>query len=244
MIKQTAQAHQLSLVRRGRMQLIHQFTSGIAGWLTFEQMRRGANNLSEVALYKPLEEIANGRHFEVKQQFPIPKESPRAGAPMTIDFVVVDRANRAVLALEVKYKRLGKKMAGSLSEDAMKLRSFTIDDAECTILAGSGGTIRSSVEGFSLTKAVLFVWHDADGLRHIIKTEDKPIKAQLRQLVKRMLPDGVDFTAQNLGECFLARKATKPVASAIYGGLRSGSTVSNRRFWVATFLQCSLWDSL
>ncbi len=225
------------------MRLVHQFTSGIAGWLTFEQMRLGVDNLSENTLYKPLEEIARGRHFEVKQQFAIPKKQSGPGAEKTIDFVVVDRANKAVLALEVKYKKPTKKMAGSLSADALKLREFTLEDAECTILAGKGGNIKSSVEGFSLTKAVLFVWHKDDGLRHIMTQEKKPIMSQLKRLVKNMLPDGVQLNARNLADCFLAGKATKPVGSTS-GALRSGSTVTNRRFWVATFLECALWDSL
>jgi hypothetical protein len=225
------------------VKLVHQFTSGIAGWLTFEQMRRGTDNLSESTLYKPLEEIASGRHFEVKQQFAIPKKSPGRGAEKTIDFVVVDRANTAILALEVKYKRTGRRMAGSLSKDAVKLRDFTLTDVEQTIAAGKAGNIKSSVLGFSLTKAVLFVWRKDDGVRHILDREEKPIKSQLAKLVRKMIPDGVEFNARNLAECFLAGKAAKPVGNN-YGSLRSGSTVTNQRFWVATFLECDLWNSL
>lgn len=225
------------------MKLVHQFTSGIAGWLTFEQMRRGTDNLSESTLYKPLEEIAGGRHFEVKQQFPIPKRSPGRGAEKTIDFVVVDRANCAVLALEVKYKRSGRKMAGSLTKDAVKLRNFTITDADQTIAAGKAGNIKSSVSGFSITRAVLFVWRKSDGVLHIVNEEERPIKSQLAKLVKKMIPNGLELSDKNLAECFLAGKAAKPVSNK-YGSLRSGSTVTNQRFWVATFIECDLWKSL
>lgn len=238
----TAASFAASASRRA-VQLVHQFTSGIAGWLTFEQMRRGTDNSSESTLYKPLEEIAYGRHFEVKQQFAIPKKAPTRGAQKTIDFVVVDRAKQAVLALEVKYKRPGRKMAGSLSEDALKLRDFTLLDAEQTINSGKGGNISDSVAGFKLTKAVLFVWRKDDGVRHIVATEEKPIRSQLHKLVEKMLPDELEFNAKNLAECFLAGKAAKPVGST-YGGLRSGSTISNQRFWVATFIECDLWKSL
>lgn len=225
------------------MRLVHQLTSGMAGWLTFEQMRRGVDNLSEHMLYKPLEEIASGRHFEVKQQFPIPKATPGPGAHKTIDFVLVDRTNRQILALEVKYKRPTSKMAGSLSADAKKLRDFHLKDAESTIRSGGGGPIAASVSGYALHKAVLFVWRKADGVKHIVANEQKPIRGQLHKLVKRMLPDGVTLSGKSLAECFLAGKAFKPVGNQ-YGALRSGATVTNQRFWVAAFLECSDWAAI
>ena len=61
--------------------MVHQITSGIAGWRTYEQMRNGVDNLTEGSLYKPIEEIARGRRFEVKHEFPIPKDSPGCGGP-------------------------------------------------------------------------------------------------------------------------------------------------------------------
>jgi hypothetical protein len=226
------------------MELVFQLTSGMAGWLTFEQMREGVDNLAEATLYKPLEEIASGRHFEVKSQFPIPKKTPGKGAPKTIDLVLVDRSVQTMLALEVKYKKPGSEMAGSLSADARKLREFNIAAAEDTVSAGGAGQIKRSVAGFTLVKALLFVWRSAHGLKHVVEKEDEAIKKQLQILVRKMLPEGVELTAENLRKCFLGDAASKPVTDPKYGSLVSGSTLSNERFWVASFIECELWDNL
>jgi len=57
---------------------LHQLTSGMAGWLTFEQMQQGVDNLREAELAKPLELIARGRGYEIKGEFPLPKLEKKA----------------------------------------------------------------------------------------------------------------------------------------------------------------------
>ncbi len=128
---------------------VHQITSGIVGWLTYEQMRKGTDNLTEHSLYKPIEDIAKGRRFEVRNEFPIPKTSSRGGGSKEVDFVIVNRASQSVLALEVKYKRRKKRLTGSIGSDAAKLLTLTVEGINEQILAGRGYPIRRSVTGFS-----------------------------------------------------------------------------------------------
>ncbi|HMG46452.1 MAG TPA: hypothetical protein VK614_03220 [Allosphingosinicella sp.] len=223
--------------------IVHQLTSGMAGWLTYEQMRLGVDNLTEGTLYKPIEDLAKGRGFQVRHEFPLPKKTATRGAPQEVDFVIVDRTGEVVVAIEVKYKRRGKKLTGSISKDAIKLRDLTIEQIEAQIATGSVPQLKGSVQGFNLTKAIIVVWRSGDLVGHLLDREQKPIVRQFRELVRAMLPDGVEFAAKNLAACFLKGAASKPVGSR-FGSLRSGSTITNQRFWVASFLEIPSWKEL
>ena len=125
---------------------IHQITSGLAGWLTYEQMQNGVDNLREAEFAKPIESIAQRRGFEVKGEFPLPKSAGR-GAPPCIDFLLVNRADKLVVALETKFKKKDMNMAGRLGLDASRLEALTLDAIDKQIALGKGGQIRRSVEG-------------------------------------------------------------------------------------------------
>jgi hypothetical protein len=115
-----------SAISASDTRIVHQLTSGIAGWLTYEQMRKGVDNLLEHSLYAPVENIANGRKLEVLGQFKIPRHDDSSGAPKTIDFLIVNRKNKYVVALEIKFKNLNKKLTGSLTKDVDKLNFINI----------------------------------------------------------------------------------------------------------------------
>lgn len=160
------------------VRLVHQLTSGMAGWLTFEQMRAGVDNLREGSLEKPIEEIAQGRRFEVKGQFPLPRSPAQLGAPQSIDFLMVDREDQTVVALELKYKRAGKKMAGGLGLDA-------------------AGRIRDSVEGYRLQRAVLVVWRE-DAIKDQLEREPAIIRRQFQRMTRKLVPKGLEATDRNI----------------------------------------------
>jgi hypothetical protein len=221
---------------------IHQITSGIAGWLTFEQMQVGIDNLREAELAKPVDAIARGRGYEVKGEFPLPKEKGQRGAPPCIDFVMVNRKRKAVVALELKYKKTGKRMAGSLGNDAARLNVLSLDMINAQIKAGRAGAIIGNVDGFKLERAVIVVWHQSAIVEHM-RSEPEPIRKQFLKLVKAMLPDNIEATTENFSRAMLGVLATKPVGRS-YGSLRAGSTISRRRFWVASFLHQASWSTL
>jgi hypothetical protein len=69
------------------------------------------------------------------------------------------------------------------------------------------------------------------------------IRTQFIRLVKAMLPDGIEPTPENYSKAMLGAIATKPVARKS-GSLRAGSTVTHKRFWVASFLHQENWQDL
>jgi len=221
---------------------IHQITSGMAGWLTFEQMQNGVDNLREAELKKPIEQIARGRGFEVKGEFPLPKPPGKAGGPESIDFIMVHREKKLVVALELKYKKAGRRMAGSISSDAARLHSLTLDTINSQITLGRCHPLVTQVKDFAFARAVLVVWRES-AIMDQMKVEPKAIRNQFLSLVKAMLPDKIEQTEENYSKAMDGLIATKPVARSV-GSLRAGSTVTRKRFWVASFLHRSTWTEL
>lgn len=224
------------------VRLIHQVTSGMAGWLTFEQMRAGVDNLREGALEKPIEEIAKGRNFEVKGQFTLPRRPSQLGAPKSIDFLLVDRKTKIVVALELKYKKSGKRMAGGLGLDAAKLHQISIDDIEEIIRAGKAGAIKKSVAGYKLHRAILIVWKE-DTIRAQLEREPAVIQRQFDRMARKIVPKGTRVSDRNISRVLSGDIAASPVGCRD-GSLRAGSTITKRRFWVASFLHRSAWSQL
>ncbi len=229
---ETAVLHQMAT-------FIHRITSGIAGWLTFEQMRNSTANLREAELAKPIEDIAQGRGFEVKGEFPLPKPKGKHGRPACIDFLLVHRGTKLVVTIEIKYKKTGKKMAGGISNDAARLHNLNLEAINAQIRTANAGSIKHSVTGYKLERAVLVVWKQSSIMEQM-EFEHDFIVGQFEKLVSAMLPDGVAQTWGNFRKTMLGQIATKPIARS-YGSLRAGSTVTHKRFWVASFLYQKEW---
>jgi hypothetical protein len=224
------------------VRLVHQLTSGMAGWLTFEQMRDGVDNLREGSLEKPIEEIAKGRHFEVKGQFQLPRRPGQLGASQSIDFLMVDRQTEIVVALELKFKRAGKKMAGGMGLDAAKLHQVSIEKIEQQIRAGEAGSIRKSVTGYQLQRAVMVVWRE-DAIQAQLLREPAIIRTQFERMALKVVPKGIAVTDQNIEKVLSGKIAANPVGCRD-GSLRAGSTITKRRFWVASLLHRPAWSKL
>jgi hypothetical protein len=219
--------------------LIHQITSGLAGWLTFEQMRKGVDNLDEADLAKPLEVIARGRGFEAKREFPIQRRKKEGDYPR-IDFLLVHRKDELVVALEMKYKA-DQRMAGGIGIDAERLAGLTRDVINKHIRAGLGGMIKEPVDDYELVKAVLFVWRE-NSIAAQMTTEPNLIRRQFNNLVKRGLP-GRKANKEKRRRAMLGKIAVMPVACKL-GSLRGGSTVTAVRFWVASLIFQESWGQL
>ncbi|WP_162792286.1 hypothetical protein [Novosphingobium sp. P6W] len=222
--------------------LIHQITSGIAGWLTFEQMRAGVDNLREAELAKPLEAIAKGRGYEVEGEFPLPRLPGARGAPKCVDFILVNHQHHSVVAIEMKYKKTDKVMAGSISSDAKKLSSITISDIEDQIQNSKSNVIKKSVLGYDLSKSVLVLWREA-GIVAQIRKEDKIIKGQFLNFMKKLLPRELDANPENYSKAMLGVLPTHPVGIAS-GSMRAGSTITRKKFWVAAFIERPNWKNI
>ncbi len=221
--------------------LIHQITSGTAGWLTYEQMRRATNNLNEASLAKPIEDIARGQGYDVQTEFPL--QLGKVGRPKSIDFMLVNHEKKLVVAIETKFKKLGCKMAGSISSDASRLSRLSIANIDSQIhrqmKSRKRHSIRTTVKNYNITRCVLVFWY-GHSIMEQIRNESKYIKMAFSKMVKAMLPEGVNGTPYYLGQAMLGLIATKPVANNI-GSLRAGSTKTYRRFWVASFFYQENW---
>lgn len=205
-------------------------------------MREGVDNLNESSLGHPLEIVAKGRGYEVRREFPLPRTPGSKGDSKRIDFLMVNRASKSIVALETKYKRAGLRMAGGIGLDAARLHGLNTSMIDEQIAAGHGGRITGSVDGFDLIRAVLVVWHRTAIMEQMLE-EPPLIKGQFVSLVKAMLPDGVEANSRNYSEAMLGAIATKPVARRI-GSLRAGSTVTRHRFWVASLMHRAEWARL
>jgi hypothetical protein len=53
----------------------------LAGWLTYEDMRRKVHHHEERTLYEPIREIAEANGYHVEREFPLPRKPGQLGAP-------------------------------------------------------------------------------------------------------------------------------------------------------------------
>ncbi|KXV72872.1 hypothetical protein AD952_01850 [Acetobacter cerevisiae] len=207
-------------------------------------MCRSTDNIRESSFAKPIEDIAKGQGYDVQTEFPIREK--KKGRPRSVDFLLVNHKKRIVVSIETKYKKTDRTMAGSLSEDAAKLDQLTITQINTQIEEQTKnhepGVITGSVSGYELIRAVLVVWHQS-AIMAQLRVESTEIKNTFRALVKAMLPDGIEPTHRNFSKAMLGVIAMKPVANKS-GSLRSGSTVTRKRFWVASFIHKTNWKNI
>jgi len=221
---------------------LHQLTSGMAGWLTFEQMQQGIDNLREAELARPLELIARGRNYEVRGEFPLPKEEKKRGTPQRLDFLLVNHSHRVAIAVETKYKKKGKRMAGSIGSDARRLSELTVDTIETQIASGAAKPFSKPVSGYALLRAIIVVWHQSDIMEQL-RVEPDTVKRQYLGLVSALLPEGAEANSRNFAAAMLGKLATRPVAKKA-GALRPGSTYTYKRFWVACLIELPSWATI
>jgi hypothetical protein len=153
-----------------------------------------------------------------------------------------NRERHVVVALEMKYKKAGRRMKGGLGIDAAKLHGLTLNSIDAQIAAGEGGRITAPVAGFQLVRAVLVVWHQT-AIMEQLRREPILIQKQFINLAAALLPNDVEPTTRNFSRAMLGDIATKPVARAS-GSLRAGSTVTRKWFWVASLTHRAEWARL
>lgn len=214
----------------------------MAGWLTFEQMQLGLDNLREAELAKPLDSIARGRGYEIKGEFPLPRCEGRRGARPKADFLLVCHKRRIAIAIETKYKKKGKRMAGSIGADASRLGALRIEALEDLISQGAAPAFSQPVAGYALLVAVIVVWHQSDIMEQM-RLEPAAIKKQFIDLVSALLPKDAEPNSRHFAEAMLGKLPTFPVGRKA-GALRPGSTFTYKRFWVACFIERASWKGL
>jgi hypothetical protein len=205
-------------------------------------MQQGVDNLREAELARPLELIARGRGFEIKGEFPLPKAEKKRGAGPRLDFLLVNHSHRIAIAIETKYKKKGRRMAGSIGSDARRLSGLTIDELAAQISSGAANPFTRSLTGYALFRAVFVVWHQSDIMEQLA-LEPVAVKRQFIQLVSALLPDGVEANSRHFAEAMLGKLPTRPVGIKA-GALRPGSTYTYKRFWVACLIERPSWSKI
>ena len=100
------------------MNILSTIASGVAGWLTYEDMLRQVRHHEESVLHGPILNIAQANGYSVKREFPLPRTIGQLGAPKQVDFVLASSNRKEFVVLELKFKKSAKAMAGSVSADA------------------------------------------------------------------------------------------------------------------------------
>ena len=116
--------------------------------------------------------------MELRREFPIPKKNNNQNKG--VDFLIVDRNKKLVIALEVKYKKLGKPLTGSLTKDIAKLMSFGIKEINDQITEKRAYPIKNEIpDEFDIMRGMLFVTRENDIVKHFShksKKEDDLIR--------------------------------------------------------------------
>jgi hypothetical protein len=147
-----------------------------------------------------------------------------------------------VVVIELKYIKKDKKMAGSLSKDAERLNSITIETIDNQIKLGHGGHIKKGVAKYKLHKAIIVAWKENSISKQITK-EHPVLQYYFYALARKVIPDGIEETSQNISKAMFGKIASRAVGTK-FGSLRAGSTISWRKFWVASFIHTERWSQI
>jgi hypothetical protein len=224
------------------MGLLASITSGLAGWLTYEDMRQKVRHHEEATLYDPILEIARANGYEVVREFPLPRRKGQLGGPREVDFVFGSAKKRAFLVLEVKFKKTAKAMAGGIGLDAAKIRDVDGDMIN-KVTADKKLKLPLFKVGYQLDHAVLVVWREGDIVGAIASKEPKVIQHQFHTLMRCMFAQPRGVTNRQLAEAVLTNTPIKPVCVKA-GELRWGSTVTTSRYWVGALRKRPTWVNL
>ena len=228
--------------KEGVVSILPTIMSGLAGWLTFEDMRRKVRHHDESALYQPIIDIARDNGFQVEREFPLPRKRGQRGGPREVDFVIGSKRKKEFLALEVKFKKTARAMAGSIGRDVKKIRD--IDGGVINSVNDTRGlSLPEYLPGYKLEHAVMIVWRKGDLVGSVSPKESPIVQRQLLTIMKCMFDDPKNVTSRMLAEAFLVNTPIKPV-NAVAGHLRWGSTWTNERYWLAALRKRPSWDHL
>jgi len=223
------------------MSLLPYLVSGVAGWLTYEQMRGQQIHHDEHDLYEPIKTIAEARDYRVWKQFPLPRTSAGVGAPKQIDFVLGANDASEFLVLEVKFKRTMKEMAGAIYKDALKIRDVDADTIN-EVATARRRRFPTCQSAQSIKHAVLFVWHEGAVLGHL-KKEKRPIQKQMVKLFKYMLADPGAASGDEIRKAFAGDVPVRSVSRS-WGHIRFAATHTHKRYWVAALPKTDEWEDI
>lgn len=223
------------------MKILPTIASGLAGWLTYEDMRRKVRHHEESTLYEPIREIAEANGYHVEREFPFPRRPGQRGDSKRIDFVFANPKTGDWAVLEVKFKKMAKTMAGSIGKDALRIRDIDGDFLNAARPAKS--KLPKFTPGCRLDHGVLVVWREGDILDAMKGKEPPTISRQVMTIMKWMFDDPNAVTARLLAEAVLLNTPRKTVD--INGGyLRWGNTRTEKRYWLAILRKVPAWNRL
>lgn len=102
--------------------LMRFLAGSLVSWLTFQQAARRAQMYTEYFMYPPIFEVASGRGWKIRPQFPIFYENTWK----YVDFVFYNTSRNEVAAIELSYIK-DKSNKYKISNDKYKLRQFKSD---------------------------------------------------------------------------------------------------------------------
>ncbi|WP_133244874.1 hypothetical protein [Caulobacter radicis] len=223
------------------MKILPTIASGLAGWLTYEDMRRKVRHHEENTLYDPIREIAEANGYHVEREFPFPRRPGQRGDSRRIDFVFANERTGDWAVLEVKFKKMAKTMAGGIGKDALRIRD--IDGAFLNAARPPKSNLPEFKPNCRLDHGVLVVWREGEILKAIANREPLTVKRQIKILLDNMFDDPKTATSRMIAEAMLLNKPRKTVD--IKGGyLRWGSTRTEKRYWLAILRKTSAWSHL
>ncbi|MGN6421953.1 MAG: hypothetical protein ACTHLA_01440 [Asticcacaulis sp.] len=224
------------------MDIIAKISSGIAGWLTFEDMKGNVRHHDESVLYPPITEIASRNGYEVEREFPLPRKTKQRGSSKEVDFLLLNERKKVAVLLEIKFKKYAKTMMGGISMDALKIRDITFSD----INAGIGRKklkMPDLTGAWKVRKAVMIVWREGEIVKLMNQKEQKPIRRQFMKLLSFMFEDPKTVSAKQFATAFIPGARVATVGKAM-GQIRWASTVTHKKYWVAAFCKVDEWSNL
>jgi hypothetical protein len=218
--------------------------SGLAGWLTYEDMSRNVRHHEESTLHDPIRELAKANGYVVAREFPLPRVPGQKGAPKQVDFVLASAERKEFVVLELKFKKTAKAMVGSVTADARKIARIDAATLNKTVEARPEYGLPLCGRQWKVHRAVLLVWREGDVAKAMLsKKEHKIIRRQMRTLLEGMCAGPSKPTSKEVSTAMIGGVPIRPVSST-GGHLRFGSTKTRKRYWVGILTRQPDWVML
>ncbi|WP_155723098.1 hypothetical protein [Gluconobacter potus] len=247
----------------------HRLTSGLAGWLTYQQMSREILDY-ESSLRGPLDHLAAGNNYKAYKEFPLLRKDDQIGSSKKIDFAFyprkVTKKSPGIILMETKYNKNGT-YAGLITSDIKKMMAWDIPSLvinaknRCTKLDSyieeqkPYGMHRDALherrvwqkfaeypETTEILRCILFVWR-GNNIFCDWKKENEAVQNQFTELFDRALPKGVRATRDSRQKLLLGKIPYKQVLNS-KGSLRAAHTKTNAPYWCCTLFETPEWKNI
>lgn len=223
------------------MNILSTIASGLAGWLTYEDMLRNVRHHEEATLHDPIREIAKANGYSVKREFPLPRVQGQLGGSKKVDFVLASTKSKEYVVLELKFKKTALAMAGSVTSDAKKIARVDADIINEIVQENPAFGLPVCGQNWTIRRAALLVWREGDVAQAMLSKKEHPIiRKQLVTVLKGICADPASASPSDVAAAMLKGKPLKPVSIAS-GHLRFGSTLTRKRYWIGILNYRDAW---